>query len=688
MIKGLTIGSMIALGLISLPLVSACGSSSSSSNNCGNGVVDSAETCDTAIAAGQVGACPTSCTPPDSCTTSALQNGGTCTAQCVNTPIVLCCGNGVVNAGETCDTAIAAGQTGACPTSCPISTDPCNPSTLMNAGTCTAACGNTPITACVSGDACCPSGCTNANDSDCPNHYLCGNGVVDSGETCDTAIAAGQTGACPTSCTPPDSCTTSTLQNGGTCTAACVNAPIVPCCGNGVVDSGETCDTAIAAGQTGACPTSCTPPDSCTTSTLQNGGTCTAACVNAPIVPCCGNGVVDSGETCDTAIAAGQTGACPTSCTPPDSCTTSTLQNGDTCTAACVNAPIVPCCGNGVVDSGETCDTAIAAGQAGACPTSCTPPDSCTTSTLTGADTCQAACTQLSITTCANGGGCCPPTIAGVSFNMKYVPGGTFPTGTDDQGGSQTISAFWIGETEVTYELWGAIYTWAASHGYTFANPGRQGGDDVTLTDPVGTNQDPVTEINWRDAMVWCNAASELAGLIPVYYADAGYTTPIRSVDNGAIDTTAGHEDNPYINSDANGFQLTGSMEWECAARYEDGASWTPGNYASGATADYTDFNADNTVAWFGDSTDEVTGNTTTTQPVEGKTANALGIYDMSGNVWEWCFDWYTGDSGSYRVLRGGSWYDDADSLQVGYVNNDFPGYGYFSIGFRLVRTK
>ncbi len=288
------------------------------------------------------------------------------------------CGNGVVDTGETCDTAIPAGQTGACPTSC-TTTDPCNPMTLQNAGTCTAACVSTPITSCISGDGCCPSACTHATDSDCPVQNLCGNGVVDAGETCDTAIPAGQTGACPTSCTAPDACTTSTLQNAGTCMAACVNAPVAPCCGNGVVETGETCDTAIPAGQTGACPTSCTAPDTCTTSTLQNAHTCTAACVNTPITACisgdgccpatcthatdsdcpvqnlCGNGVVDAGETCDTAIPAGQTGACPTSCTTTDPCNPMTLENAGTCTAQCVGAPITACVG------GDSC-----------CPSGCT----------------------------------------------------------------------------------------------------------------------------------------------------------------------------------------------------------------------------------------------------------------------------------------------------------------------------
>jgi hypothetical protein len=127
----------------------------------------------------------------------------------------------------------------------------------------------------------------------------CGNGVVDTGETCDTAIGAGQAGACPTSCTAPNACTTSALQNANTCTAACVDTPIVPCCGNGVVESatGETCDTGISSG-TGTCPTTCDDSNDVTTDILVKSGTCQAYCIN----PECG------GNTSD--------GNCPVGCSP------------------------------------------------------------------------------------------------------------------------------------------------------------------------------------------------------------------------------------------------------------------------------------------------------------------------------------------------------------------------------------
>jgi Uncharacterized conserved protein len=419
-------------------------------------------------------------------------------------------------------------------------------------------------------------------------------------------------------------------------------------CGDGVVSSGETCDTGISAGQEGACPTSCNDGVACTSDTLQNPGTCQAECVYTLITEC------KDGDSC-----------CPASCSSI---------NDDSCSAKC---------DNGVIDANETCD------PKSTCPTSCSDGDMCTTDTLTGSvDNCNAACIYTTNKGCHSVGGCCPPSIEGVVYNMKYVPGGEFPTGTDDLGGNQIVGAFWIGETEVTYELWNAVYSRAAERVYTFANQGRQGGDSNTGS--VGNNQHPVTTINWRDAMVWCNLASELAGLTAVYYTDVGLTTPIRSVDNNAVDSTTltvGHEDNPYVKNDADGFRLPERMQWECAARYRGkdstnsvnvgGTNWTKGNSASGATADYNDAAATGAVGWY---------NKSSTNEVGKLTPNAFDIHDMSGNVWEWCFDWYT--SGANRVVRGGGWGLGADRLQVGFLGGDEPFFKGPGLGFRLVRTK
>ncbi len=290
-----------------------------------------------------------------------------------------------------------------------------------------------------------------------------------------------------------------------------------------------------------------------------------------------------------------------------------------------------------------------------------------------------------------------------IGFNMKYVPGGTFPTGTDDLGGNQTINTpYWMAETEVTYELWYAVRTWARANGYTLnANPGIEGHDGTSTPGagaaPTGAKQEPVTTINWREAMVWCNALTEYynanngtdTDLDCVYYTDSGYTTPIRSADDtGSVSyPNPGGQDDPYVKSTAKGFRLPGSMEWECAARYNNGTDWTAGTFASGATAAYTDFAASSLVAWFGDSLVSGTGNTTSTQPVKTKNPNALGLYDMSGNVWEFCFDWLPSYVGSTRVVRGASWDSGNAALQVGGVYGSIPYTVHFGVGFRLARS-
>lgn len=386
------------------------------------------------------------------------------------------CGDGVVATSERCDTKIAAGQPGACPTECDDQ-NACTIDDLINDGPCMVHCVHTEITSCANDDSCCPTGCTTFDDNDC--EPPCGNGVLDTDERCDTAIGTDFPGACPTACTDGNDCTVDTLLNGGTCAALCDYAPILDCvnddgccpagcnstndndcsssCGNGILESQEKCDTAIEAGQAGACPTKCDDGNTCSVDTLLNGGGCGAVCHFVPIFGCaaddgccpsgcnsnndsdcsptCGNGIVENSELCDTKIAAGQAGACPTiaTCNDKKVCTSDSVLNASTCGALCLNSAIQTCgpsegccptgcnanndsdcsptCGNGALEKNELCDTKIAAGQAGACPalTSCNDGKACTLDSVLNAGTCAAQCNNSVITKCSQAeDGCCP----------------------------------------------------------------------------------------------------------------------------------------------------------------------------------------------------------------------------------------------------------------------------------------
>jgi formylglycine-generating enzyme required for sulfatase activity len=280
---------------------------------------------------------------------------------------------------------------------------------------------------------------------------------------------------------------------------------------------------------------------------------------------------------------------------------------------------------------------------------------------------------------------------------LAPVPGGTFTQTDGINSFSHSISAFQIGEYQVTYDLWYTVRIWAIGNGYTFQNSGTEGYNGTIGAAPTTAKYQPVTAINWRDIIVWCNAYSQKTGLASVYYSDSGFTTPIKSSISGSygsvINTTAGSFDNPYVNWSANGYRLPTEGEYQCAASYKDGSNWTPNNYASGATDTVSDIPATEVVAWCHSNCDN-------TQAVGGKTPNTLGIYDMSGNVWEWCWDWYgtypaTGSanytgpaSGSSRVIRGGSYSDAANYMQVGYRYYDSPYDTGSNSGFRIARTN
>jgi formylglycine-generating enzyme required for sulfatase activity len=247
--------------------------------------------------------------------------------------------------------------------------------------------------------------------------------------------------------------------------------------------------------------------------------------------------------------------------------------------------------------------------------------------------------------------------LAALRESMILVEGGVFLRGSAEQPFAATervhettVSSFRIAATETTQAVWRSVMG---------TNPSSFKADDR-----------PVENVSWLDAVRFCNALSEKEELEKAYDIDGS---------------------NVSWNRKANGFRLPTEAEWEFAAR---GGRFAALGREPLSKAPYSGGTDAAAVAWF----DRNSGKTS--QSVARKAPNELGVYDMSGNVWEWCWDWYgeypkdpvVDPDGSPRgaglkVLRGGAWFTPVNLLRVTYRYWSAPTFKVNSVGFRIARN-
>jgi len=236
--------------------------------------------------------------------------------------------------------------------------------------------------------------------------------------------------------------------------------------------------------------------------------------------------------------------------------------------------------------------------------------------------------------------------------------------GKDEVQHQVTVSSFYMGKYEVTQKEYKEMMG---------TNPSNFKGDNL-----------PVEQVSWYDAIEYCNKRSQREGLTPAYTIKKNQSDPNNKSSLDEVKWTV------TWNKNANGYRLPTEAEWEYACRAGTTTPFSTGNNITTSQANYDGNNPYNKNAK-GEYRQK-------TIAVGSFTPNAWGLYDMHGNVQEWCWDWYGNyssgsqtdpmgaSSGSYRMLRGGGWNYYARSLRSTNRNYTIPDSGSHNYGFRLVR--
>jgi formylglycine-generating enzyme required for sulfatase activity len=263
---------------------------------------------------------------------------------------------------------------------------------------------------------------------------------------------------------------------------------------------------------------------------------------------------------------------------------------------------------------------------------------------------------------------------------MRPIPAEAFNSLAGLASSNSGFAGFYLDAFEVTRHLWNSVVRRAGACGY----------DDLSA---VATNRDdldlsihPVVNVSWYDCIKWCNARSEIEGVVPVYYADASQRRVYRAgiLSESSLTVAAG----------ANGYRLPTSLEWEAGARggrpgglYPWGADFLSGEKANyWASGDPFD-NGTTPIGYYDGR--QVTAGAKTGLSM----ASRYGLFDMAGNVAEWCADSVPTARGaapsSQRVVRGGSWRSRDESLLLcGYRGFASPMLQADHLGFRTARTR